>query len=142
MKTTLGILDLIFFSDEAHFRLSGHVSKQNMRFWALTQPHEHIQPPLNQKKSNSVVHNWIAEPFFFEDNDGNHVTINSESYIEMLQRKFIRTIRRRWNIGIHAVVFQQDGAPPHCSNRTLQYLRQHFLGDRLLSRRKDNLWHP
>ena len=85
MKTTLGILDLIFFSDEAHFRLSGHVSKQNMRFWALTQPHEHIQPPLNQKKSNSVVRNWIAGPFFFEDNDGNHVTINSESYIEMLQ---------------------------------------------------------
>ena len=27
-------LDLIFFSDEAHFHLSGQVNKQNMRFWA------------------------------------------------------------------------------------------------------------
>ena len=26
-------LDLIFFSDEAHFHLSGQVNKQNMRFW-------------------------------------------------------------------------------------------------------------
>ena len=33
-------LDLIFFSDEAHFRLSGHVNKQNMRVLAQAQPHE------------------------------------------------------------------------------------------------------
>ena len=44
------VLDLIFFSDEAHFHLSEHVNKQNMQFWAPNQPQEHIQPPLIQKK--------------------------------------------------------------------------------------------
>ena len=39
-------------------------------------------------------------------------------------------------------IFQQDGAPPHCSNTTLQYLRQHFLGDKLLSCQTDNPWPP
>ena len=41
--------DLIQFSDEAHFRLSGHVNKQNMRFGESQQPHEHTQRPLSQE---------------------------------------------------------------------------------------------
>ena len=45
-----GVPDLIQFSDEAHFHLSGHVNKQNMRFWASQQPHEHTQRPLSQQK--------------------------------------------------------------------------------------------
>ena len=42
-----GVLDLIFFSDEAHFYFRGHVNKQNIRFWAPNQPHQHIQSPLS-----------------------------------------------------------------------------------------------
>lgn len=140
-----GVLNLIFFSDEAHFHLSGHVNKQNMRFWARNQPHEHIQAPLSREKVTvwcAIGKGGIVGPFFFEDNEGNPVTVNSERYIEMLRRKFIPAIRRRRNIDIHTVVFQQDGAPPHCSNITLGYLRQHFPGDRLLSRRTDNPWPP
>ena len=33
-----GDLGLILFSEEAHFHLSGHVNKQNKRFWASQQP--------------------------------------------------------------------------------------------------------
>ena len=43
-------LGLILFSDKAHFHLSGHVNKQNMRFWASQQPHKHTLQPLNQEK--------------------------------------------------------------------------------------------
>lgn len=39
---------------------------------------------------------------------------------------------------MNIVVFQQDGAPPHCFNRTLEYLGQHFLGDIL----DDIIWGP
>ncbi|KAK7096852.1 hypothetical protein V1264_003899 [Littorina saxatilis] len=116
-----------------------------MRFWAPNQPHEHIPPPLSREKVTvwcAIGKGGVVGPFFFEDNDGNPVTVNSERYIEMLQRKFIPAIRRRRNIDIYTVVFQQDGAPPHCSNRTREYLRQHFPGDRLLSRRTDNPWPP
>lgn len=45
-----GLLDLIFFSDEAHCHLSGHINKQNIRFWAQAQPHEHTHRPLSQEK--------------------------------------------------------------------------------------------
>ena len=41
------LLDVLLISDEAHFYLSGHVNKQNMRFWASSQPHEHVQVPLS-----------------------------------------------------------------------------------------------
>ena len=43
-------LGLILSGDEAHFHLSGHVNKQNMRFWASQQPHKHTQRPLSQEK--------------------------------------------------------------------------------------------
>ena len=70
------------------------------------------------------------------------MTVNSEGYIQMLQRRLIPAIRRKRNINIYTVAFQQDGAPLHCSNITFEYLRQHFLSDRLLSRRTDNAWLP
>ena len=38
-----GDLGLILFSEEAHFHLSRHVNKRNMRFWASQQPHKHTQ---------------------------------------------------------------------------------------------------
>ena len=35
---------------------------------------------------------------FFENNDGNCVTHNGERYIEMIQRKFVFTLRRKRDI--------------------------------------------
>ena len=94
------------------------------------------------KKSNSVVHNW-------QRRDCWALFLKKEwrkscgcEFITLHWRKFIPAVQRRRNIDIHTVVFQQDGTPPHCSNRTFQYLRQHFLGGRLLSRRTDNPWPP
>ena len=79
----------------------------------------------------------LLDSCFFEDNDGNPVTVNSERYIQMLESRFIPAIQRR-NMNIHTVVFQQNEVPPYCSNISLKYQRQHFLGNRLLSRRTDN----
>ena len=41
---------------------------------------------------------------------------------------------------MNTVLFQQDGAPPHCSEQSIAYLRQYFPGDRLISRRMANPW--
>ena len=38
------------------------------------------------------------------------------------------------------VIYQQDGAPPHCSNVSLDFLNEYFPGDRLISRRTNNPW--
>ena len=114
-----GVLDLIQFSDEDHFHMRGHVNKQNMWLGAPQQPREYIQRPLSQEK----VTVWCAL---------------GKRDIEMMRRKFFLALMRRRGVDINNVVFQQDGAPPHCSNRTIQYLRQYFPGDSLISRRADN----
>ena len=117
-----GYLGLMLFNDEAHFHLSGHVNKQNMRFWASQQPHKHTHQLLSQEKLTlwcAIGKGGIFGPYFFEDNDGNFVTVNIEQYIKMMQRKFVCTLRRKKGIDMDTMVFQQDGAPPHCSNRTL-----------------------
>lgn len=38
---------VVFFSDEAHFHISGCVNKQNMRYWCDVNPRELHQKPLN-----------------------------------------------------------------------------------------------
>ena len=100
---------MILFSDEAHFHLSGHVSRQNMRFWASQQPHKHTQRPLSQEKVTvwcGIGKGRIFGAYIFEDNDGNRVTINAEQYIEMMQRKFVPALRRKRGIDMNTVVFQ------------------------------------
>ena len=41
------LLDCLLFSDEAQFHLSGHFNRQNFRFWATGQPHEHSKKPIS-----------------------------------------------------------------------------------------------
>ena len=125
--------------------LSGHVNKQNMRFRASQEPDKHTQQPLSKEKVTvwRAIGKWrIFGSYFSEDNDSNRVTVNAERYILMMRRKFVHAMRRKRDIDMNTVVFQQNVAPPHCSNRTLEYLRQYFPGDRLISRWTDNLWPP
>ena len=81
------LLDVLVFIDEAHFHLSGHVNKQNTRFWASSQPHDHVQVPLSVEKTTvwcAIGRNDIFGPYFFEGDDRQTVTVNSEQYIDML----------------------------------------------------------
>lgn len=136
-------LDVIFFSDEANFHLSGHVNKQNMRFWANAQPHEHQYRPLSVEKVTvwcALGRNGIIGPYWFEDADGRPVTVNTERYIELMKRKFIPALRRKRGVDMDTVIYQQDGATPHCSNASIEYLLRYFPGDRLISRRTDHPW--
>ena len=43
---------------------------------------------------------------------------------------------------MNTVIYQQDGAPPHCSGRSLEFLCRYFPGDRLISRCTDFPWPP
>ena len=90
----------------------------------------------------AIGQNNIIGPFFFEDEYENRVTVNSERYIAMMQAKFIPALRKKRTVDKNTVIYQQDGAPPHCSNISLEFLRRHFPGDQLISRCTDFSWLP
>ena len=52
-----GVLDPIFFSDEAHFHLSGHINKQKCNLGHLISSMNIYSHP-RAKKGNSGVRNW------------------------------------------------------------------------------------
>lgn len=136
-------LDNVWFSDEAHFLLSGHVNSKNNIFWGSTLPEYCLQRPLHSIKCTAWValsKHGIIGPYWFEDGNEHAVTVNTERYLQVL-RKFSAALGRRRGVVREAQWFQQDGATPHTSNASLAYLRQRFP-DRLISRRCDPEWSP
>lgn len=136
-------LDDLWFSDEAHFLLSGHVNSKNCIFWGTAPPEDVLERPLHSVKCTAWVaisKHGIIGPFWFEDENERSVTVNTERYLEVL-KKFWNTLGRRVGVIREEQWFQQDGATPHTSNQTLAWLRQRFP-DRLISRRCDPEWAP
>ena len=142
-------LEDVWFSDEAHFNLSGHVNIKNNVFWGSEPPNEVLQRPLHSIKCTAwaaISKHGIIGPFFFEDAQGNTETVNKERYLVVLNKFWrelgVRSRRRGQNRVDRGVQwFQQDGAPPHTANVTLAWLDQKFP-DRLVSRRRDPEWAP
>lgn len=82
----------------------------------------------------------IIGPFFFEDTEGEAVTINSERYLKLMKSKFLPALRRKV-VNFDDVWFQQDGATPHTAGCVLQWLDNTF-GDQYISYRTANVWPP
>ena len=73
----------IIFSDEAHFDLGGYVNKQNCRIWDTENPHAYIEKTKPQKRVTVWYGLWsrdIIGPFFFENEQGEAVTVNGDHY--------------------------------------------------------------
>lgn len=135
-------LSLLITSDEAHFSLSGYVNRQNCRFWATDNPKEVFEKPLHSPRVTvwcALTSNEIIGPYFFEDDEGNAVTVNGKRYCALLRRYFIPKLKRK-NL-IHSAWFQQDGATCHTSKDSMALLREQFSG-RLVSRWGDVSWPP
>ena len=135
-------LDNVWFSDEAHFLLSGHVNSKNNIFWGSAPPEHCLQRPLH----SIICTAWVAlskhgiiGPYWFED-DEHAITVNTERYLQILG-KFWAALSRQRRVVRAEQWFQQDGATPHTSNDSLNWLRQLFP-DRLISRRYDPEWAP
>ena len=81
---------VVFFSDEAHFQLSGTVKKQNFRYWSEGIPRELQQRAALDPKVTvwcAVFNFGVLGPCFFEEDDVT-VTVNSDRYCAMLQNFF------------------------------------------------------
>ena len=100
----------IIFSYEAHFDLGGYVNKQHCRIG----------------------------PFFFENQQGEAVTVNGHRYRAMLN-EFLFTKLEEKNMG--NIWFQQNDATCHTAETTLEVLCP-VLEDRIISRRANVVWPP
>ena len=91
----------IIFSDEAHFDLGVYVNKQNCRIWGTENPHAYIEKPTHPKRVTVWCGFWprgIIGPFFFENKQGEAVTVNGDIYRAMLKEFFFTKIEEE-NIG-------------------------------------------
>jgi len=79
-------------------------------------------------------------PFWFEDDNEQSVTINTERYVQVLGKFWTALGRRR---GVVRVLqwFQQDWATPDTSNESLAELQQCFP-EQMISPRCDPQWSP
>ena len=126
----------IIFSDEAHFDLGGCVNKQN---WG--NPHAYIEKPTHPKRVTVWCGFWwrgVIKTFFFENEQGETVTINGDRYRVMLNAFLLAKIEEK---DIGNIWFQQDGTTCHTAKATLDVLRPVFE-DHIISRRADNVWPP
>ena len=120
----------VWFSDEAHFSLSGHANSKNSVFWGSEVPDEILQMPLHSAKCTAWVaisKHGIIGPFWFENDVGETVTVNKERYIVVLN-KFWRALGARRGMRREEQWFQQDGATPHTANITMEWLDHRFAG--------------
>ena len=94
-------LQNVWFSEEAHFSLSGHVKSKNSVFWGSQAPDEVLLRPLHSVKCNAwvdILKHGIIGPFWFKNDVGEIMTVNKERYIVVLN-KFWRTLCAR--CGMH-----------------------------------------
>ena len=129
----------IWFSDECHVLLSGHVNKQNMRFLGWERPEEYAQRPLHSQKVTvwcAVSSHGILGPYFLEDANGKPSTITSMVYRDQVIDRFVGDLQlfcELNSIPYDTQWFQQDGAICHTGRGNLAYLEELFPG-RLITR--------
>jgi transposase len=122
--------DRIFYTDEAWVLLSTGPNRQNYRLWSPDNPHENFQMPLHSQKLGiwgAISRRRIYIHFF-------NFTVTAPRYMEIID-DFIdnMSLEERGTCW-----FQQDGAPAHTANITLNYLEELFQG-RVISK---GLWPP
>jgi len=75
-------------NDEAHFRLSRFVNKQNFHYWSATNPIELHERLLHSSKVTvwcTISSFGIVGPNFFEDERERTVTVIGPRYVHMLE---------------------------------------------------------
>ena len=122
----------IIWSDEAIFKLNGHLNCHNCVYWNATNLHYMIEKNVNLPGLTvwcGISSVGIIGPYFF---DG---CVTGKSYLEMLQHFLIPRL-------VHYdddIMFQQDGAPPHFASVFRDFLDKKFPG-RWIGRRGPIKW--
>ena len=101
----------IIFSAEAHFDLGWYVNKQNCCIWGTENPRAYFEKPTHPNRVTVWCGFWfraLIGSFFFENQQGEAVTVNGDRYRAMLN-EFLFTKIEEEDIG--NIWFLQEGAP-------------------------------
>ena len=125
----LGHIDpnLLFFSDEAWFHLTGYINSQNNRYWSTDNPHQLHEVPLHDQKVGvwcAISRTRLIGPIFFDD------TVNSQRYINNILNPFFNQLT---DYEKENGTFQQDNATAHTARASLAAI-QNVFEDRVISR--------
>ena len=134
------ILNNLLMTKKAHFHLSGFVNKQNMRYRSPVNPKELHEMPMHSPKVTvlyGVGAFGIVGPYFFENDNEETVTVNSECYVTMLEG-FVEPQLRQLGIDPTVLHFQQDGATAHTTRNSMAVVREMF--GTVISRSGDIAW--
>jgi hypothetical protein len=115
-------------TDEANFHLCDNVNSQNCHYWATENPCNIHQKPLHSEKVIvwcGVASFGVIDPYFFEDEAGRAVTVNSARYTEMLCT-LLEPELQRFGVETQTLWFQQDGASAHTVRTAMQVLNEMF----------------
>jgi len=122
-------LDRIVWTDEATFKLNGHVNRHNCVYYATENPHIVITQEMNAPGIVVWAGIWsggLIGPFFFRD------TVTGRSYLEMLDEKIVPAIEYQMNL--EEIFYMHDGAPAHYHQSVRRFLDKTFP-DRWVGRR-------
>lgn len=89
---------ILLINDKAYFHISGIVNQQNCCYWAIKNLRELYKRPLHCPKAKvwcTVGKAGFIGPYFFEDHNGNAVTVNSKCYIKVINNFFIPELQQK-----------------------------------------------
>ena len=132
-------LNHFLMTDEANFHLCG--SSENCRYWATENPRDIHQKALHSEKVIvwcGVASFGVTGPYFFADEAGRAVTVNSARYTEVL-RTFLEPELQRLGVETQTRWFQQDGATAHTTKTAVRVLNEMFPA-RVISRKGNIEW--
>ena len=134
--------DRVIWSDEKWFVLHQAPNSQNNRIWAPFDPHEEVACRF---QGDNKVMAWVGIvagkvlTVRWMDEPHRPKTVTGDSYHAMVTEEIWpevkgRATRNRW-------WWMQDGAPVHCTRKTLDFVEDKF-GGRVISRKSDISWPP
>ena len=132
-KTDDLLLDHIWWSDEATFKLNGNINRHNCVYWADSNPRVILERDVNLPGVTvwcAIASEGIIGPYFFQN------TVTGESYLEMLENYFWPKVKY-----YPFFYLQQDGAAPHYAIMVRDWLNQKLPG-RWIGRRGPVEWPP
>ena len=132
VETGLINLDNVLWTDEATFKLNGHVNRHNCVYWSEENPNITISREVNAPGVccwAGISSERIIGPFFFD------TTVSKDSYLALPKDQIEPAIAGK------DLFYMHDGAPAHYAKEVRAWLDEKF-SDRWIGRRGPIEWPP